>query len=283
MNHQHILNPKTNRRVKVPMVGQVYGTWTVVEVRVTKRKALYRCKCGKEKWDSCGAVFGNHSGQTCRSCSKKLPDDQLHKNAPDLTGQKFGKWEVVGREFLRFDNGTRRLKWRTRCECGFEKLFSGRDFAIIVKGGCKSCRIDPRKKDAFHKHIDGAWARAKKHKREFDIDEKFMRELFEQQQSKCAISGLTISVSDSCGGFSKGKSTASIDRIDSNKGYTKDNVQWVHKFINQIKWDLDLSSFIWICHQIVKLHPTEPKLEQGVLSKLRSLRAKQMRTRSAKK
>lgn len=270
MDHQYILNPKTNRKVKTPIIGHLYGTWTAIEIKIAKRKALYRCKCGKEKWDSCGAVFGNHAGQTCRSCSNKRPDDQLHKNSSDLTGKRFGKWEVIGHEFHRFKDGSRRLQWRTRCECGFEKLLSGRDFANIVESGCKACRTDPRKKDAFHKHVESALARAKKHKREFAIDEKFMRELFELQCGKCAVSGLPISVSDSCREFSQGKSTASIDRIDSNKGYTKDNVQWVHKFINQIKWDLDLDSFVWICHQIVKRNPMEPELEYGALDKLRS-------------
>ena len=44
--------------------------------------------------------------------------------------------------------------------------------------------------------------------------------------------------------------TASLDRIDSSKGYTKDNVQWVHKDINYIKRDLSDSEFITLCKKV---------------------------------
>ena len=44
----------------------------------------------------------------------------------------------------------------------------------------------------------------------------------------------------------KGK-TASLDRIDSSKGYTIDNIWWIHKFANDTKWDLSLERYIYLC------------------------------------
>ena len=46
--------------------------------------------------------------------------------------------------------------------------------------------------------------------------------------------------------------TASLDRIDSNKGYTIDNVQWVHKDINKMKMDLEEDVFIDNCKLIIE-------------------------------
>jgi hypothetical protein len=46
--------------------------------------------------------------------------------------------------------------------------------------------------------------------------------------------------------------TASLDRIDSNKGYTKDNVVWVHKNVNAFKNCLSHKDFIKICHLVSK-------------------------------
>lgn len=43
------------------------------------------------------------------------------------------------------------------------------------------------------------------------------------------------------------ESTASLDRIDSSKPYVKDNVQWVHKVVNNMKWDFDQNEFIEWC------------------------------------
>lgn len=45
--------------------------------------------------------------------------------------------------------------------------------------------------------------------------------------------------------------TASIDRIDSSKGYTKDNIQWVHKNVNIMKMDQTMDQFLYICKKIV--------------------------------
>ena len=44
--------------------------------------------------------------------------------------------------------------------------------------------------------------------------------------------------------------TASLDRIDSSKGYTIDNVQWVHKKVNMMKKDMSDSEFIAWCNEI---------------------------------
>jgi hypothetical protein len=52
-------------------------------------------------------------------------------------------------------------------------------------------------------------------------------------------------------GDKHGETTASLDRINSKKGYTKDNVQWVHKWINFMKQDLDEEEFITFCEAIV--------------------------------
>ena len=43
------------------------------------------------------------------------------------------------------------------------------------------------------------------------------------------------------------KTTASLDRIDSKKAYTVDNIQWVHKDINMLKNKYDQEYFIHMC------------------------------------
>jgi hypothetical protein len=49
-----------------------------------------------------------------------------------------------------------------------------------------------------------------------------------------------------------GGTTASVDRIDSSKGYIKGNVQWVHKTINKMKWGYSQGEFIEFCEAVVK-------------------------------
>jgi hypothetical protein len=44
----------------------------------------------------------------------------------------------------------------------------------------------------------------------------------------------------------------SIDRIDSKKGYIKDNIQFVCMAINQMKSDLTLDELYFFCENILK-------------------------------
>ena len=44
--------------------------------------------------------------------------------------------------------------------------------------------------------------------------------------------------------------TASLDRIDSTKGYFIENVQWVHKYVNIMKWHTANQEFIEWCKLI---------------------------------
>lgn len=73
-----------------------------------------------------------------------------------------------------------------------------------------------------------------------DIYEKYVR-----QNKKCALSGLDLSLS-----FDAETNTVSVDRIDSKKHYTKDNIQIVHKIINQCKMDLSDGDFYNFCKSV---------------------------------
>jgi hypothetical protein len=46
--------------------------------------------------------------------------------------------------------------------------------------------------------------------------------------------------------------TASLDRIDSSKGYVIDNVQWLHRDINMMKQRFSQEYFINICKHIAE-------------------------------
>ena len=49
------------------------------------------------------------------------------------------------------------------------------------------------------------------------------------------------------------KFNISVDRIDSNKDYSKDNIQLVGAIINRIKSDLSNDEFTEICNMVTKI------------------------------
>ena len=79
--------------------------------------------------------------------------------------------------------------------------------------------------------LNGARRRSKDLNRYFDLDINYLLYLWAKQNGKCALTGFAMTHE-----FFKGRmnTTVSIDRIDSSKGYTRDNVQLVCMVANQM-------------------------------------------------
>lgn len=91
----------------------------------------------------------------------------------------------------------------------------------------------------------------------FDITIEYAWNLYLSQQKTCALSGVPISIDTTVGILNKhdGKNTtASLDRIDSLKGYEKGNVQWIHKDINRLKMAWPEDYFLEMCTNIINHH-----------------------------
>jgi hypothetical protein len=84
---------------------------------------------------------------------------------------------------------------------------------------------------------------------EITIQQAWARFLF--QKGLCAISGEKLRFPSKSGGSD---GTASLDRIDSIKGYKLRNIQWVHKDINRMKGNKTDKEFINICRKVAKFN-----------------------------
>lgn len=111
---------------------------------------------------------------------------------------------------------------------------------------CKICRTIRQKKnyeDNKLKHlIKFAKRRAKDNNLDFNINEEYLTELLNKQQNKCAISNFVFENSGPLG--------VSIDKIDPNKGYTKDNIHLICCIINRMKTDIKLEDFKLYCKAV---------------------------------
>lgn len=110
-------------------------------------------------------------------------------------------------------------------------MFGSRNSAFKGIGKVGSC---------FYRNIIRG---AKRRNLTFDIDIEYISMLFDKQKGRCALSGLPISF----GPIRSSATTASLDRIDSSKGYVDGNVQWVHKLVNRMKMDISQETFMNIC------------------------------------
>ena len=86
-----------------------------------------------------------------------------------------------------------------------------------------------------------------------DIGPDYCFEIGEQQNWLCALSGQTLEFSrggTDWGGKWCNPMSCTIDRIDSNLGYVKGNIQLVTWKVNCIKQHFDNAEFIDLCKQV---------------------------------
>jgi hypothetical protein len=95
---------------------------------------------------------------------------------------------------------------------------------------------------------------AKTRKIDFSLTMDDLQKQFEKQNGKCAYTGLDLVLpKDFLHIF--GPEIASIDRIDSSIGYQVDNIQFVRKVINFMKYQLSHDEFIKMCKLVVENSP----------------------------
>jgi hypothetical protein len=70
---------------------------------------------------------------------------------------------------------------------------------------------------------------------EYEVTVDFLNELFIKQNGQCAISGHLMT---HIAGKGQVPTNISIDRIDSKKGYQKDNIQLLCRCVNYFKMNM---------------------------------------------
>jgi hypothetical protein len=167
----------------------------------------------------------------------------------DLTGSIHGKLQVLSRHSIR----NKQIRWNVLC------LSCNREYdvaASVLKRnilGCSACsKLNaPKGVNSIYwrggRYISAIFlsnvARgARKRNIECRISIEELDALWEQQQGHCAYTNRQLKLGSEC--------TASLDRIDSDKGYFPGNIQFVHKTVNCLKWALPEVEFLQFIKEI---------------------------------
>ena len=193
---------------------------------------------------------------------------------------KYGDWRVIDRNFIL----RKKHKYiKCKCKCGYEKYIMLSSLKAKQSKMCQSCagKSHPMPK-AFMKIWEGKVikglnrttfghikSKATERSLEFNVSQQFLADLFEKQNGKCALTGITITLSTIIkrGNPDWNYITASLDRIDSSRGYTEDNVQWVHKDINKMKMAYNNKYFIDMCILVAKNQDNTELSQVGTFGK----------------
>ena len=204
----------------------------IIDDRITEVESKFSavCKCGEtitSKYKS--SILDMLNRGTCKKCRvqpKDLPEEGIYKNSEG--------------------------KWCSTCSCcGVEQAYTRKEHArnsYKSKAKCKSCAVE-----------SGAFSRSNSVGPEQRLYSKFSKsakargiewsltkdQMFENYNGKCTLTGWNINTN-------YGKCTASLDRIDSSKGYVMDNIQWVHTMVNMCKNKNSQEMFITMCKAVAK-------------------------------
>ena len=175
----------------------------------------------------------------------------------DIIGKIYGKLVVI-KVYDTIKSG--HLRYECQCRCGKTHLVLG---THLRRGKITHCGCDPYigskhhqwigvgeiSGNFWHNHVSRSADGSKGNRRikQLTITIEQAWQMFLDQDRKCALSGIELCFPKK----HKDKEwTASLDRIDSDKDYTIDNVQWVHKHINIMKNKFKQEYFLELCQLI---------------------------------
>lgn len=189
----------------------------------------------------------------------------------NLIGNHYGRLKVV--KFTKLDNNQKTM-WECSCICGKTTEVRGADLISEKVQSCGCLHAESSKKnikiahnkypksfgfkgigDLQGKYLSSVKYNAMKRKLEYNVTKEYLWDLYNKQNCRCALTGLEISLKTK-----NNLQTASIDRIDSSKGYVCGNVQWVHKDINNIKQSYSIETLIFYANLLIETYSAKKNI-----------------------
>jgi hypothetical protein len=179
-----------------------------------------------------------------------------------MVGEVLGIYTVLdkAKEYRDKYGRLKNMYWLVRCKCG-NILWVYRNRVLEQRGlFCKICYgVGNRGDKSIHWRGSGAvpYSVLSKIKSTLkrgriipcDLSIEDLADVWEKQGGRCALTGRYLLFPDVQYRDTK-SGTASVDRIDSILGYTKDNIQFVHKDINNMKQGHSQAYFIELCKEV---------------------------------
>ena len=102
----------------------------------------------------------------------------------------------------------------------------------------------------FREHM----GRIRKRHKEYDVTVEYLKSVWDSQNGQCPYTGVKLILKDFTKKDIDPMFLASVDRIDSDKGYIKGNIQWVSAPINYLKSNLTHNQVIDMCKKIQEFY-----------------------------
>ena len=232
-------------------IGDKYGHWTIIGPSEARNKKTYvkvQCDCGTISEVSLTCLLRGKTTQ-CKKCSARSRLNRIE------IGTHIKHWTVL--EGPIYQNHT--AYYKVRCDCGKELLKL--PIEILNPNGDFQCASCAQKENKIESMIANGMVgdlaltqytrlkkSAEKRNYEFSVSIKYLWDLFQEQKQICAITGDYI----------PNIKEASLDRIDSSKGYIEGNVQWVTQQANLSKHIMTMKQLYEFCRKVLNHANQQP-------------------------
>lgn len=240
-------------------INEKINDWTIISEPIIvngKKTRKLKCKCGREAKFSESYINKSIFSKSCRSCAqikRRNEDGKRVYSVGDV---------IMNLKILKIHSG-KQISYMVECiECGniyhTGHSILNRKSKGIGLGKCHKCynpkMKSKRKNTMITKNI--SLSHYKKIQRqaelrgiEFSVTPQYLQSIFD---GHCYFSNIKLKI----GTYSRRNNktdlgNASLDRLDSNKGYIENNVVWVYKQINLMKHTLSSTEFLDLCKKIV--------------------------------
>lgn len=230
---------------EIDLTEQKFGRLTACESYIGGKAGriwICTCECGNKTEVACGALRNGHK-KSC-GCIQRY----------DLTGQKINMLTVL-KKIKRKDG---RHYYECSCECGGKSVVKGSDLRHAKTKSCGCYRLitssingKNTKKEygvaAKSRIYDGYRFTAKARGIEFTLSKDMACELFLKNCYYCNSKPSNTHMDKT---YNKNFLYTGIDRMDSSKGYIKDNVVPCCKTCNLAKNDTPFEEFVQWAHNL---------------------------------
>jgi len=215
-----------------------------VETKHRENRYLWRCKlCGNVSGPS--GLFQILQDRVGRCCFQQEAKKVREMRNLTLVGTKPVPGKILTEYLGETEGEYPHPLFKYEC-VNCSRAFGPNQLQMITKYDCTPCCSGRGSWSVLGygvistKRIKNIYTAAKRRSLECTVTAEYLDSLYNSQRGVCAYTGIEFESIDK----------ASLDRIDSNKGYTPGNVQWVLREINTMKMDLSDDRFRELCSMV---------------------------------
>lgn len=232
--------------IRAELAGQRFGLLVVVAYAYTSQDGcaywFCECDCGKSSVVAARALRSGNT-KTC-GCSRRRPGQIRPSVRVDLTGQRFGRLEVLGA--ARKDVASGAAYWLCRCDCGSD-VVTRTDYLRTGRSiSCGCWRSNPRPGSAYRARVARLKWFAARDGVAYNLTDSEASAIFELPCHYCGAPPSTVihqAASKGRGGKFHRTFVSGFDKVVPELGYTAGNVVPCCKWCNFAKNNRSVEAF----------------------------------------